>query len=424
MERERSAGRVRRAVRLAIDDRVGKRGAAERVGLHVERMAVLVGRRDRDRGARHRDLQEVEDAARRGRRGCSAACGALELGRRPADAVRIVRVARPDRLQQTAASTRDVGDRHTGRAGIVPLVEVRMSVECDLDAVLPEESLQLRGSFERCIRRLARVVRVERVVGERELQSGRVRLQVVEQPLVFGCPGSEVRGRVVGVHVRISGVRVTPGRIEHVEAGGAGVECVPLARVVRGARAVDAAVRVVLIPAGRRGNGIVLRPRGDVGVARPAEAMISRAGEERDRAAGDAPEAGPEYRARVRALLLEIAVVDLAAVRVAVVADRDREPGATGRNLGEQIRHVGTVAIGVDLAPVAEHVERERGGVAGSYLRAELRGAVGTEEISASEQRAVAVRSLARKSERRLPLVLRHRPDSYRDTGSRLRCRQ
>ena len=108
-----------------------------------------------------------------------------------------------------------------------------VTVEDELHAVLAEQAFEVRRAVEVCVRRLGRVVGVERVVREGELQLRGVRGEVVEEPDVLRRPRREVGQGVIRVRRRGAPVRVAPGGVEHVEAHVAGRERIPLAAIVR-----------------------------------------------------------------------------------------------------------------------------------------------------------------------------------------------
>ena len=133
---------------------------------------------------------------------------------------------------------------------------------------------------------------------------------------------------------------------------------------------------------------------------RPAQPMVAGGGEQRDGAAGRRPERRPEDGAGVGPRLLQVAVIELAAVGITVVADGNGEPGAAGRDPAVQSGLVGAGAGAVDLAPVTEHGKAERGAAPGRHLGLELGRAVGGEQIGAGQLRPVTVGALAGQADR------------------------
>lgn len=87
-----------------------------------------------------------------------------------------------------------------------------------------------------------------------------------------------------------------------------------------------------------RGPRSEMRSRG-VCVRRTAQPVVARCGKQRDGASGGRPERGTENGAGIGARLLKVAITAitlLAAVRIAVVTDRDGEPSTASRDLGKQ----------------------------------------------------------------------------------------
>ena len=237
------------------------------------------------------------------------------------------------------------------------------------------------------------------------------------QPLVLRTGGRPVGGIVVRVDRAVARVGVGPVGLEHVEAGVAGIEGVPGARVGRRCGAVDAAVGLLDVLAAGGAGRDGLGPLHLLGAARPGGAgdpVVAAGREQRQRLPRSWPERRAEDGADVRRVLLQVAVVGLATRGVAVVADRHREPCAAGRDLLHEIGLIGVVAVGIGLAPVAEHVEGERLCRAGRDLGRE-RGSRGrTEQVGRVQERPVAVRAGRRQRDGRRPLILAHTVDGDR----------
>ncbi len=243
--------------------------------------------------------------------------------------------------------------------------------------------------------------------------------QVGLQPRVLRGPRRPVGRVVVAVDGAAAGVAVRPVGAQHVEAGLADVERVPLARVRGRVGAVHTAVGLTHRPAARRRHGLVLGPVDLLGAARRgpgAGAVVPRCHEEREGVADPGPERRAEDDAGVLGVVLEVAVVGLAARRVAVVAHAHREVGARRGQLSQQAGGVGVVTGRVGLAPVAEHGERVGGRRARGHLRGERGRRVAAEQVDRGERHPVAVPT--RRGERQPggPLVLRDRGD--RDAGA------
>ena len=139
--------------------------------------------------------------------------------------------------------------------------------------------------------------------------------------------------------------------------------------------------------------------------------MVAQGGEKRHRCAGARPERRPENRAQVGTNLHQVAIVVLAARRVAIVAGGDGEARAAAGDALHQVGLLGVRAGRVDRAPVAKDREGKGLCVARWQLRPEARRRVSTKQVGATEVDAIAVLCIGRKRKLGAPLIFRNRVD-------------
>ena len=178
----------------------------------------------------------MEDLRDGSRRAGSTARAARARAIRPPDAVTVDGRAFGDRFQGGSATARDVA-HHTAARCPVPLVDVCVAVEGDCHVVGAQQPFETSCTLQERIGHLGGVIRVEREVEERELECLRMRGEIRGKPLVLRTRRRPVIVVIDLVHgaVRttratrgIADVRITPGRIQHVDANPAGIECVVL----------------------------------------------------------------------------------------------------------------------------------------------------------------------------------------------------
>ena len=325
----------------------------------------------------------MDHLPRRSGRLSRAAGLALVLAGGPADGVGVVgAAAQVHPFEQGAAATGDVGDER-GLERFVALVEVGVAVEDDADAVPGQQALQRPGPLQIGVRLLGPVVGVGRIVKDRELERRGVGRQVVGQPPVLGVRCHPLIGEVVVVDVGRAHVGIRPGGLQDVEAGVPGVEGVPGARVTAGGGAVETAIGVLLIAPARGGDGLILRPVEEVRVVGIAavETMVADGREERHGGAHARPELGPEDPTQAGARLDQVAIVVLAARRVAVIAAGQGKARPAGRQLRHQVGLVGIGAAAVDRAPIAEHGEGVGRARTGRHLGEEVRIGISAQQV-------------------------------------------
>ena len=119
------------------------------------------------------------------RGGCCTASLAGTAAVGPADGVSVPGRAAlaGDSADDAAAPSGDVAEDRVGAGSQVPLIVVSVAAEGDLHAVFRENGL--KGLLQVNVAVLGRVVRPQRVVKERELDSTGMRLQVTGKPLVL-----------------------------------------------------------------------------------------------------------------------------------------------------------------------------------------------------------------------------------------------
>ena len=168
-------------------------------------MPIRVGGRNRHLVAVDTHQQEVKHARARAWR-CCAATGTSRAGTavrrvRPADAIGIYGATpvRADRLDFRATRAGHIRDQAV-RIGLdVALVDVRMPVKGNIDAIIAEQALQAARPLQKRVRRVVALIGVKRVVEEGKLQPARVRRKVGRQPVVLGFARSPVVCRIQAV---------------------------------------------------------------------------------------------------------------------------------------------------------------------------------------------------------------------------------
>ena len=133
----------------------------------------------------------MEDLGAVGRdRPCSALVpGAAGVGE--SATVHVQGTAGPDGLDVGTTAAGNVGDQAGTVDGPVPLIDVGVAGERDVDPVAGEEALEPAWALQPGVGRLGSLIGVDRVMDECELERGGVRRQVGLQPLVFGVPGAQ-----------------------------------------------------------------------------------------------------------------------------------------------------------------------------------------------------------------------------------------
>src|SRR5215207_11001908 len=146
---------------------------------------------------------------------------------------------------------------------------------------------------------------------------------------------------------------------------------------------------------------------------RAGKSVISENREEGERSPRYLPKGRPKDRAHTVTGLDQVAKILLIAIRITVIARRDRKTGPTRGNQRHEAGLIGICAGSIHVSPIAKHYERKGLVCPHGHLGPEGRGRIRPQQVNLSDRagaeiHAIAILSPRLKGELCLPLVLKN----------------